>query len=670
MNKIYFKLAKTNITNNKSLYFPYILSGIITVAMFYLIMFLNNNSGVDDIPGSKSVAAILGIGVVVIAIFAYIFLFYTNSFIIHRRKKEIGIYNILGMEKRHIAKVLAIETIFVAIISIVLGLAIGIGFSKLMLMLLYRILGFKESISFNITGQGIQMTLGVFGILYVLTLIYNLMKIKLTNPIGLLRGSSQGEKEPKTKMLMTFVGVISLATAYFIAITTKNPIEMISLFLLAVILVIIGTFCLFTAGSILILKILRKNKKFYYNKRHFIAVSGMIYRMKQNAAGLASICILSTMVLVMVSTTVSMFAGINDEITSVFPRELCITIEHDTAQVDFDKIKEKSYGLVEEQGRNISNKSAYSYFYVLTNMENNNFTLKEDMYYDEETAIIYVLTRESLINMGEGLNENNVPKINKGSVLVYADNNFNAKEIKLFDEKLKVEKCEEYSFKQDVYMKGMVKGTYYIVVDGEEMENKLFEILRLKNIENIKYTSIVSMDIDGTKEERLDCAKTLREKLLPGDFQNPRELSIGSKTENEDEFYAVYGGLFFLGLFLGSMFLMVTVMIIFYKQISEGFDDKERYMIMEKVGMSDEEVKMSIKAQVRMVFFLPILMAVIHVLAAFPMIKRMLALLNLTNSKLFILCLAATVAIFTLIYYLVFKMTSKAYGKIVGNQIR
>ncbi len=220
----------------------------------------------------------------------------------------------------------------------------------------------------------------------------------------------------------------------------------------------------------------------------------MIYRMKQNAAGLASLCILSTMVLVMVSTTVSMFAGINDEITSVFSRELCITIEHDTAQVDFDKIKEKSYGLVEEQGRNISNKSAYSYFYVLTNMENNNF---------------------------------------------------NAKEIKLFDEKLKVEKCEEYSFKQDVYMKGMVKGTYYIVVDGEEMENKLFEILRLKNIENIEYTSIVSMDIDGTKEERLDCAKTLREKLLPGDFQNPRELSIGSKTENEDEFYAVYGGLFF-----------------------------------------------------------------------------------------------------------------------------
>ena len=203
MNKIYFKLAKTNITNNKSLYFPYILSGIITVAMFYLIMFLNNNSGVDDSPGSKSVAAILGIGVVVIAIFAYIFLFYTNSFIIHRRKKEIGIYNILGMEKRHIAKVLAIETIFVAIISIVLGLAIGIGFSKLMLMLLYRILGFKESISFNITGQGIQMTLGVFGILYVLTLIYNLMKIKLTNPIGLLRGSSQGEKEKKSRKRLT-----------------------------------------------------------------------------------------------------------------------------------------------------------------------------------------------------------------------------------------------------------------------------------------------------------------------------------------------------------------------------------------------------------------------------------------------------------------------------------
>ena len=298
MNKIYVRLAKTNMRNNRQLYVPYILSGLITVAMFYLMTFLSGNEGLAHARGAEMIGRILSFGVGIIGFFSYIFIFYTNSFISKRRKKEIGIYNILGMEKRHIGKVLAIETLYTSVLAIGGGIIGGIIFSKLMLMFLYRILDITASVSFEISWQGIEYTIVLFGILYFLTFLYNFMQMKLANPMELLRGGNVGEKEPKTKVLMTFAGMVCLGIGYYIAFTTENPLKVLTLFFLAVVLVIIGTYFLFIAGSIALLKLMRKNKKFYYNKKHFTAVSGMLYRMKQNAAGLASICILSTMDLV------------------------------------------------------------------------------------------------------------------------------------------------------------------------------------------------------------------------------------------------------------------------------------------------------------------------------------------------------------------------------------
>lgn len=264
MSNLYLRLAKTNIRNNRQLYLPYLISGIVTVAMFYLMIFINNNPGMKTIPGAANLKMIMSMGVGIIAIFACIFIFYTNSFIIKNRKKEIGVYNILGMEKRHIAKVLGQETFFVAVIAIAGGVLSGIVFSKLILMLLYRMLGFQESVSFYVAKAGIEYTILVFGFVYVLTLLYNLLQIRLANPIELLRGGNVGEKEPKTKVLMAIAGIACLTVAYYIAITTENPMEVLTKFFLAVLLVIIGTYLLFTAGSIAILKMLRKNKKFYY----------------------------------------------------------------------------------------------------------------------------------------------------------------------------------------------------------------------------------------------------------------------------------------------------------------------------------------------------------------------------------------------------------------------
>ena len=680
MNNIYAKLAGTNIRNNRQLYLPYILSGIMTVAMFYLMMFINNNPGIDKIPGARNLKMIMELGVGVIAIFSYIFIFYTNSFISKRRKKEIGIYNILGMEKRHIGRVLALETVFVAVITILGGLAAGIVFSKLVLMLLYRILGFDETVMFYITGSGIRTTLVVFGILYVLTLIYNLMQITFAKPVELLRGGNVGEKEPKTKWLMAIAGAACIVTAYYIAITTENPIKVLTLFFVAVLLVIAGTYFLFTAGSIAVLKMLRNNKNFYYNKKHFAAVSGMLYRMKQNAAGLASICVLSTMVLVMVSTTVSMFAGVQDELAARYPQEITLYSTYDNVFEGKDDVTELVKQTIADQGRTIENECSYRYLLLLLKQNDTSFEAASQDTWNSDLAMVNVVTRDDLIALDDRFTEENTSLPQSGTVSVYGSKAYDADTITILGKEFQVGESRVFTIDKDMYASLGFNDDYYVVVDSLDT---LKDIFALANADNriTSYRGVSGYDIDGTTAEKTACADAVNEAIQAANekagLNKEDTVTNGltsrymeSRSANENEFYSLYGGLFFLGVFLGIMFLMVTVMIIFYKQISEGYDDKQRYEIMEKVGMSNEEVKTSIQSQIRMVFFLPIVTAAIHVAAAFPMINRLLMLLNLTNTRLFVICLIITILIFTVIYYIVFKLTSRSYYKIVGNQVR
>ena len=680
MNNIYAKLGGTNIRNNRQLYLPYILSGIMTVAMFYLMMFINNNPGIDKIPGARNLKMIMELGVGVIAIFSYIFIFYTNSFISKRRKKEIGIYNILGMEKRHIGRVLALETVFVAVITILGGLAAGIVFSKLVLMLLYRILGFDETVMFYITGSGIRTTLVVFGILYVLTLIYNLMQITFAKPVELLRGGNVGEKEPKTKWLMAIAGAACIVTAYYIAITTENPIKVLTLFFVAVLLVIAGTYFLFTAGSIAVLKMLRNNKNFYYNKKHFAAVSGMLYRMKQNAAGLASICVLSTMVLVMVSTTVSMFAGVQDELAARYPQEITLYSTYDNVFEGKDDVTDLVKQTIADQGRTIENECSYRYLLLLLKQNDTSFEAASQDTWTSDLAMVNVVTRDDLIALDDRFTEENTSLPQSGTVSVYGSKAYDADTITILGKEFQVGESCVFTIDKDMYASLGFNDDYYVVVDSLDT---LKDIFALANTDNriTSYRGVSGYDIDGTTAEKIACADAVNEAIQDANekagLNKEDTVTNGltsrymeSRSANENEFYSLYGGLFFLGVFLGIMFLMVTVMIIFYKQISEGYDDKQRYEIMEKVGMSNEEVKTSIQSQIRMVFFLPIVTAAIHVAAAFPMINRLLMLLNLTNTRLFVICLIITILIFTVIYYIVFKLTSRSYYKIVGNQVR
>ena len=670
MGKLYFKLAKTNLSNNKPFYIPYIISSIITVAMLYMMSFLSDNKGLNKIMGADSLATIFRLGVGIIVIFSYIFLFYTNSFIIKRRKKEIGVYNILGMEKRHLSKVLFVETIYSAIISLVCGIIVGIVFSKFILMVLYGIIGIHKTVEFFVNIHGIILCVVSFGILFLLTFLYNFMQIKLANPIELLRGTNVGEREPKTKIFMTIVGVVCLAIAYYIAITTENPLNVLTLFFVAVLLVIIGTFALFTAGSIALLKLLRNNKKFYYNKRHFMAVSGMLYRMKQNAAGLASICILSTMVLVVISTTVSMYVGIQDELMARYPNDVCVTVDYNSV---IDKSSEIEKAIFDEiDSAEVKNKKAFSYLSVFVGQKGDNFTTDKEHLSYQNSYLFYILSKDYFIKRDNSFKDK-IGNISKGEAVVVLNKKYDKKDIKIFGKNYKVNKSFEHMEDNDLYMISTLNGLGYIILDNDESVQELYDMQEKMLGKGANYyTNKIRFDFkSGNKKQKAAAYKKIDnavKKYFKENKNDKKEISsywVESRQENEQNFYLLYGGLFFLGIFLGTMFLIVTVMIIFYKQITEGYDDRERYQILEKVGMSSREVKDTIKSQIRIVFVLPIFAAAVHVTAAFPMVNRILKMLNFNNEKLFAGCLAATIIVFAVIYYLVFKVTSRAYYKIV-----
>lgn len=668
MNKgMYTKLAITNIKNNRQFYFPYLLTGIITVAMFYIMCALESNPGIQSMPGAKDLGLILRLGIGVIGIFAVIFLFYTNSFIIKRRKKELGIYNILGMEKRHIAKILSKEAFFTAIIAIGGGLVTGVLFHKLACMLLYRMIGFNGGITFSFSKKGVMITAILFAIVYLLTYIYDLFQVQLANPIELLQSGNKGEREPKTKAIMAVLGVLCLGTGYFIAITTKNPIKALTLFFVAVILVIIGTYLLFTAGSIALLKILRRNKGYYYQTKHFTSVSGMIYRMKQNAVGLANICILSTMVLVAVSTTVSLYVGVEDIMKERYPNEINIRAYYDTGAPSEDSIAPIVEKSVKESGRKIRHEEDYLELYFAAIKDHGQYSLDKEKVKTagDRVSGFVVLTRE---DCKKKYNEE-IPELAENEVALFTIKKTDMDTLVLENRSYHVKEIKQFQNTEDFETIADIMDEYYYVIvnDVQDME-RLWQLQKEIYQENSSSISRqVRLDIDGDSEQKKECFENIKTALGPE--QAKARILIDSRQSNLDEFYQIYGGFLFLGLFLGILFLMITVLIIFYKQISEGYDDKERFSIMEKVGMSNDEVKATIRSQVRTVFFLPILMAAIHVGMAFPMIKRLLSLFGLSNTALFTGCMAGTILVFTLIYLLVFLKTSKTYYKIVGGQV-
>ena len=436
----YTKLAASNIKKNSRTYIPYIITCIITAAMFYIINSLSNNESIKKLYGGETILITLGYGTYVTAIFAFIFLFYTNSFLMKRRKKEFGVLNILGMEKRHISKVLLLENIYIAFITMLLGIIIGMVLDKAMFLILTKMLGAEHSPGFYISKEALIHTVILFGIIFFCIYLNSLRQIHLSKPIELLNGGNVGEKEPKTKWFMAILGVICLAVGYYISVTSKNPVESLSSFLIAVILVIAGTYLIFIAGSIAFLKSLRKNKRYYYKTKHFTAVSGMIYRMKQNAVGLANICILSTMVLIMISSTSSLVVGMNDLVKTRYPNDITIYSEDIDNEKNIETIKNVKQFLNDSKS-DVKNEIEYSYidFSVLKNKnqfyypENTNKMNMSDLDKINTVFMISLDDYNSINSENETLNEN--------EVLIYSRRNeYEYSTIQLFDTKYNVKK--------------------------------------------------------------------------------------------------------------------------------------------------------------------------------------------------------------------------------------
>ena len=542
---LYARLAWDGIRKNKRLYLPYILTCVGAVTMYYMMRELRDSPLLESMKGGGSSRMILSLGTWVIAVFSLLFLFYTYSFLIRRRQREFGLYHVLGLGKRHIALLCALETLFTAAIALVAGLAAGVGLSFAVELGLRSTMRAAVDFAFSINGGALLQTALLYLAIFLLILLSTLVKVGRGSAMSLLRSENYGEKPPKANVFVAVLGAVLLAVAYVMAVSIQEPLQAMLLFFAAVILVILATYLLFIAGSVALCKALQKNRNYYYQPRHFVSVSSMAYRMKRNGAGLASICILATMVLVMLSSSACLYFGAEDSLNATYPTEFDVTVS--------------------------------------------------------------VSDPATVPNLEKALNEAGAPY----GVAVWQ------------------------------------QGTLEQWEDGAEWS--------------------AAFDTGLSRERQLALGRAISDAL--NDPETTWGYSTAFRAEAADEFYGTYGSLFFIGIILSVLFICAAVLIIYYKQLCEGYEDQPRFAIMQKVGMTAADIRRSVNSQLLTVFFLPLAGAALHMAFAFPMIRRMLLLFRLTNTGLFVATALISFAVLTVVYTLVYKATSNAYYRIVKGSI-
>ena len=630
--------------------------------MYYMVSSLSMNPNMMNMIGGDVMQQILSLGIYVITVFAVIFLFYTNSFLIKRRKREFGLFNILGMEKKHLSIVIALESMIVFLVSMVLGIGIGILLDKAFYLLIAKMLNASIALGFYISYQSIVNSIILFLIIFVLMYLFSLIQINLSNPIELLHGDQHGEKEPKTKWLLALIGLICLGTGYYMSVSIQDPVTAFAFFMVAVILVVIGTYMLFTAGSIVILKLLRKNKRYYYKTNHFISVSNMIYRMKQNAVGLGNICILSTMVLVMLSTTISLWVGMNDIIETRFPRDITVSINSVDSNQALYTIDDMNYA-IEQAGIQTEDELVYRTLSVSAFNQGNTYTFgNENMSLQDisNVVVLYFITLDDY-NRTEGTNVSLAPD----EVLVFpSGKQFDHKTIDIASNTFKVKGILD-SIKADSNYSANLQNSMFVVVDSMDTLFMIDDLQKQAYGDNASYIH-TSYDFNLSKLEGMS-VKEATDALIANYPGDTTYMMVDTQEGNYEDLLSLYASFLFIGIFLSFLFIMATVLIMYYKQITEGYEDKKRFEIMQKVGLDKREVKKTINSQVLTVFFLPLVVAAIHIVFAFPMIEKMLRLLYLDNTNLYIMTTVICFGVFALVYVLIYFLTSKVYYGIVRN---
>lgn len=665
MTTLYTRLAAVGIKKNGKSYVPYMLTSAVMIMIFYIVAFLAGNELLDNMRGGNAMSEMMSMGIVIMAVFSSIFLFYTNSFLIKRRKKEFGLYNILGLGKLQIARVLIWETLLVYAVSMILGLGLGILFSKLAELLATKMLGEELNYVFSVDIKAIVIALLWFAAVFTAILLNSLRQLYFSKPVELLHSENTGEKPPRTNVPFAVLGIAILGTAYYMAVSIEDPMAAILGFVAAVIMVIVATYMLFIAGSVAMCRILQKNKKYYYRTNHFVSVSQMAFRMRRNGAGLASICILATMVLVTISSTSSLLIGMNDYANAMYPRDIELTIYMRGGDV-FDEYYSAVRGAAAELGKQpknemISRKLDISYWLL----EKLDIKLSGNAYFWGSVFIAGEHEATAGLNLGK-----------RGIAVVEKNTRYFAGM-----EKLTVEGMGEFDLTH-LPESAFPEYDKFAAADGADVtilglfvsDTDVFWELCGNNFglsdEALVPKAEYRFDIEGTDSEREEVIRAIERYGCIGEISERTNSTVytASRLRFKEDELGLYGGLFFLGVLLGSVFLLAAALIMYYKQISEGFEDAQRFEILRKVGMSGSEIKSAINSQVLTVFFLPLIAAGVHMAFAFPILTRMLRLFGYTNAGLFALVVLGCFAAFAAIYVLVYKATSKSYLSIVSGK--
>ena len=659
MNLFYSKFALNNLVKNKRFILPYIFSAIFTIASFYILTSLSLGSNLDKLPqGISATKQVLGFGVIVIAIFSAIFLFYTYSFLIKRRVREFGLYSVLGMTKKQIARILILETIFIAVITLVFGLAFGLLFDKLMLLVLLKLFTAGVSFGFVITPIAVFLTILLFGGIFFLLLIYTVIKISRLKIVALLKEENNGEREPKARFILAILGLGLTGYGYYLAQTIQNPIKAITMFFIAVLAVIFGTYLIFMAVSITVLKLMKNNKTFYYKPKNFISVSGLLYRMKRNAVGLANICILSTMVLVTMGTTSALYAGSEDAYNTRFPRDIIINGYRST-EGKLAEIEKNVKKATQDAGVETKDLVSYNMLNVVGRLNGTEINYESEFTgsFDKIKSIVVLELKDY----------NKVSKeqktLNTGETLLFIDKKgkYEANEITVQGVNLKIkEKLTDFPGALGTAAANIMD-TYYVVVkdnaDVKKIESALKKKLNISDGEGEIFNYVGFNISDKSKEA----------KVIENFKQLEKEgnINIEGKAENEINFKGFYASFLFIGMFISMIFVVSQVVIMYYKQISEGYEDKGKFGIMRKVGLTDRQIKQSIRSQVLMIFFAPLAIATLHTIVAYPFIEKILKLFLATDNNVFLIALAVTIAVFGVFYLIVYLITSRIYYRII-----
>ena len=667
---LYLRLAVGNIKNNRRFYLPFLFTAALTVVCFFIMSSIGVN---QTLPGGNTVQIIMHFGVIIVGLFSVIFLYYTNSFLIKRRKKELGLYNILGLEKRHIAAVLTLETVLSALLSIGSGLIIGVLLDRLMFLVLRNLLAFDVTMTYAFHWQSVTWTVIVFAAIFLLLLLANLVQVGRAKPIELLRGGQVGEKEPRVKWPLVVIGLLALGSGYYIAVTTESVIAALGLFFVAVVLVIIGTYCLFLAGSIAVLKVMKRNKGYYYKVRHFVSVSGMLYRMKQNAVGLANICILSTMVLVTVSTTVSLYGGVTDILERRFPYDID-TQFYNAAEPVKEYVRTALNEEVEAAGLEVTETTDYETLTIALVMDGNTLIADNSSENYSQGAYIQIFTREGYA----AVTGYQAGELGEHEVAVYVQDGMLPESFNLMGEDYTVKEWMTVA-PEDGELAGFLGNTFYIVVRDDVVLERIYQAQLAADGENYYASSMdweFSVNLSGTEAQKAALADRFQARFetdqltLNDGSSYPIEWVSTVRQDNISDAYSLYGSFLFLGILLGLLFLMATVLIIYYKQIIEGYDDRARYQIMRQVGMDKKLISSSVRSQVLTMFLLPLGMAAVHLCFAFPLLTRVLKALMLDNVSVFFWCTLITFAAFVVVYVLVYAITARVYYRTVSLQER